>query len=268
MGLLIIRLIVFLNGQISETTNHHIALTMLSNYQAIHQLSIGEVAKLCDVSKSTISKFARTLGFDDYLDLKDNAAFVENRFNNPLNYISNIITLMEEDGYDHYFDSILKDINYFKENIDLSTIDRFAKAIYGHKQVVALGAVFSQSAALDFQLKLAYNGKFITTFQNDLAQDAFLRDATEETLIIVFTNSGDYLTKQQIRTGTPKKNSFSQTKAKVIVLSANPEVLTLPFVSDAIIFPHQTNYQTHAVMFQIITDLIIARYRYLNKGSE
>lgn len=267
MGLLIIRLIIFLNGQASETTNHHIALTMLNHYYDIHNLSIGEVAKLCDVSKSTISKFARTLGFDDYLDLKDNASFIENRFNNPLNYISNIITSMEKEGYDQYFDAILKDVSYFKENIDISTIDRIAKAIHKYKKVVALGTIFSESAAQDFQLKLAYSGKFITTFQNDLTQDEFLRNATEETLIIVFTNSGNYLTKQQIRTGTPKKNSFSQTKAKVIVLSSNPEVLNFPFVSEGVIFPHQTNYQTHAIMFQIITDMIIARYRYLSNYS-
>lgn len=267
MGLLIIRLITFLNSQTLETTNYHIALTMINHYDDIHSLSIGEVAGLCNVSKSTISKFARTLGFDDYLDLKDNAAFIEDRFNNPLNYLSNILTSIEKEGFDQYFEAIIKDILYFKDHLDISSIDRIANAIYQHEKVVAFGLVFSESAAVDMQYKLAYNGKFIQTFQDDLDQEQFLKSATEDTLIIVFTNSGNYLTKQQIRTGTPKKDSFSQTKAKIIVITSNPNVLELPFVDEAIIFPHQTNYQTHSIMYQIITDMIISRYRYFKSNK-
>lgn len=261
MGLLIIRLITFLNSQSIESTNHHIAVTMLENYEHIHNMSIGETAKLCDVSKSTISKFARTIGFDDYLDLKDNASFIENRFNNPLNYLSNILTSIEEEGYDQYFDAVIKDVQYYKSHLDISAIDRTAKAIYEYSKVVAFGLVFSESAAMDLQYKLAYNSKFIHTFQDDSVQEEFLKNATEDTLIIIFTNSGNYLTKQQIRTGTPRKNIFSQTKAKIIVITSNPNVLKLPFVSEAIIFPHQTKYQTHAIMYQIITDMIVSRYR-------
>jgi hypothetical protein len=41
MGLLIIRLITFLNSQAPETTNYHIAMTMLANYSNLHLISIG-----------------------------------------------------------------------------------------------------------------------------------------------------------------------------------------------------------------------------------
>ena len=91
MGLLIIRLLNLLNNEPTDSTNNYIGLTMINHYDQIQTLSIGEFAALCHVSKSTVSKFARTLGFDDYGDLKDNAAFIENRFNNPLNYRSNIM---------------------------------------------------------------------------------------------------------------------------------------------------------------------------------
>lgn len=33
-------------------------------------MSISDVAKMCAVSKSTISKFVRDIGFEDYLDFK------------------------------------------------------------------------------------------------------------------------------------------------------------------------------------------------------
>ena len=264
MGLLIIRLITFLNSQSPDSTYYHVAVTMLENYSRIHLISIEEIAKLCHVSKSTISKFTRQLGFDDYLDLKDNAAFVENRFNNPLNYVSNILTSIESDGVNDYLDAVCEDVNYLREHMDLSAIDHVAKAISDYDNVAAFGLMFSESAALDLQCKLAYNGKFIRSFQDDVLQEAFLKKAKADTLILILTNSGEYLTKQQIKLGTPKKNVFSSTQAKIAVISSNPEVKTLSFVSESIIFPHQTKYQTHGILYQIINDLIVHRYRYFH----
>ena len=267
MSLLIIRLITFLNAQSPETTTYHIALTMLENYDKLHQLSITDVAKLCNVSKSTISKFARQLGFDDYLDLKDNATFVENRFNNPLNYLSNILTSIQTEGIDDYLTSVIKDITYLQQHLDLSAIDRLVNAMINHRRVYAFGLVFSESAAIDLQYKLAYNGKFIQTFQDDVLQERILEEATDDTLVIIFTNSGDYLTKQQIHLGTPRKNVFMNTAAHVIAVTANPNVKNFSFIDDAIVFPHQTHYQTHSIMYQIITDLIVTRYREFKNTS-
>ncbi|OTN75623.1 hypothetical protein A5886_000698 [Enterococcus sp. 8G7_MSG3316] len=265
MGLLIIRLLNLLNNAPANSTNYFIGLTMINHYEAIKKMSIGEFAELCHVSKSTVSKFARTLGFDDYSDLKDNAAFIENRFNNPLNYRSNILFAMEQDGIDPYFDAVIKDMQYLKEHLDMPAITRFAQAIYDHKKVFAFGILFSESAAIDFQFKLAYNGKFIRTFQDDIVQEELIKSADEQDLFIIFTNSGDYLTKQQIRNGTPRKDFFTRTKAKVMVITSNPEISDFSFVKEAIIFPHQTSYQTHAYMYQMITDLIVSRFKTINE---
>lgn len=263
MSLLIIRLITFLNGQPQNTTNYHIASVMIHHYNDIHSSSIDEIAKLCAVSKSTISKFARTLGFDDYYDLKDNATLIEDRFNNPLNYLTNIVTGIQKSGIENYFDGITKDIQYLRDHLDMASIDRVAQALVDHQKVYAFGLVFSESAAIDFQYKLAYAGKFIQTFPDDLVQEDCLRSADDDTLIIIFSNSGDYMIKQQIRTGTPIKDVFLRTKAKIIVITSNQRVAKLPFVTETVVFPHQTSYQTHTVMYQIITDIIVTKYRQL-----
>jgi len=266
MGLLIIRLLNLLNNAPANSTNYFIGLTMINHYEAIKTMSIGEFADLCHVSKSTVSKFARTLGFDDYSDLKDNAAFVENRFNNPLNYRSNILFAMEQDGIEPYFDAVIKDMLYLKEHLDMPAIKRFAQAIYDHKTVFAFGILFSESAAIDFQFKLAYNGKFIRTFQDDIVQEELIKSADEDALFIIFTNSGDYLTKQQIRNGTPRKDFFVRTKATVMVITSNPAISDFSFVDDVLVFPHQTNYQTHAYMYQMITDLIVSSFKRINEA--
>ena len=63
MGILYDRLLILLNESSSDSTFYHIALAMLQNMELLHSLAINEVADLCRVSKSTISKFIRALGY-------------------------------------------------------------------------------------------------------------------------------------------------------------------------------------------------------------
>jgi hypothetical protein len=45
-------------------------------------------------------------------------------------------------------------------------------------------------------------------------------------------------------------------------VTANPELAKLSYIEDTIVFPHRTSIQTHAFLYQIIMDLIVARYRH------
>lgn len=263
MGLLIVRLLTLLNTKSLSSTFGHIALVLIQNYSQIYQLSISDMANLANVSKSTMSKFARKIGFDDYYDLKDNAPFVEDRFNNRLNYLTNIIDVLEKGDLDLYFQAIHSDIRKLQ-----ASIDRFAQQLVFYKKVAAFGLLFSESAALDFQYKLAYNGKFIYTCQNDYQQEQFIRQADKDTLIIVFTNSGDFVRQNQLVPSWPRKNSFAHSKAKIMAITSDTNLVRLDYINDAIVFPHQTDIQTHAFLYQIIMDLIVARYRYFAHADD
>lgn len=60
-----------------DTTSieYHIASIMIANLTQIYNIPIGRMAKLCSVSKSSVSKFVRTLGFEDYQEFKAEALF-------------------------------------------------------------------------------------------------------------------------------------------------------------------------------------------------
>lgn len=47
-----------LNDNELDFTNYHIAMTLLINFYSLYELSIGEVARLYSVAKSTISKLS------------------------------------------------------------------------------------------------------------------------------------------------------------------------------------------------------------------
>lgn len=264
MGLLIHRLITILNTEDPESINYHIALTLVLNYNVISGSSIGNIATLCNVSKSTISKFARIIGFDDYYHLKQSAPFIENRFHFNLNYLTNILDTIDTEGLDPYFEAITRDINYFKENIDLKMIDQLAQDLVKYDEIYAFGLLFSETAALDLQYKLAYLQKFIITRQEDTEQERIIENADADKLIIIFSNSGNYVKKHHLKELSPRQKIFEKSKAKIVLITSNPEMVENKNVDYCILFHHETNVQTHYFMYQIITDMVALRYRHFS----
>src|SRR5690625_4484748 len=110
MGILIIRLLTIINNEPQDSTLFHIAIVCLGNYYLIDKCSISEMAAVANVSKSSISKFARQIGFDDYYHLKDNAAFVKDRYNNHYNYLTKIVEELDNRNYLEYFSDIKNSI--------------------------------------------------------------------------------------------------------------------------------------------------------------
>lgn len=268
MGLLIHRLLTVLSTEVPTSTNYHIAMTLLRHYDLISVSSIGSIARLCNVSKSTISKFARLLGFEDYISLKDTAPFVENRFHFNLNYLTNILTPIEKEGIEPYFDAIIRDIQFYKKSINIESIDRLAQDLIQYENVAAFGLLFSESAAIDLQYKLAYNKKFIFTNLNDIEQENFIEHAGEDTLIIIFSNSGDYIKKNQLKEGNLQKKPFQKTNAKIVLITSNPDMQQNEAIDYCILFHHETTIQTHYFLYQIVTDMIVHRFRFFKQLSE
>ena len=266
MGTLLNRLLVILNDGKESSTYYHIANILLCNYDSIQNMTISEVADLCFVSKSTISKFTRHIGFDDFLELKAAASYRSNKYSNYLNYNDNIIGFMETHTKEEYLDTIIHDLELIKSNVDMNKIEELAKDLIKYDKVAAFGLLYSESAAMDFQTKLAYNGKYIVSHMHDIKQDDFIKNAKEDTLIIIFTNSGDYIKKYQMMQGNINKNVFKQTKAKIVVITANKDMESHPYVDLCIDFQHTSEVQTHAILYQVITDFITFKYKKLKES--
>ncbi len=53
----------------------------------------------------------------------------------------------------------------------------------------------------------------------------YIESADEETSIFIFSNSGKYITEYQNREGRPPKYSFDKTKAKIVLVTSNEQML-------------------------------------------
>lgn len=263
MGNLLNRLLIMLNSEDPDSTYYHIAMTMLQNFDLLGKLAIQELAELCDVSKSTISKFIRALGFEDFSDFKCDTPFFENKYGNNLNYNSNVLRYLDHHSFEDYVAIAQADLAQALSSIDSAAIDQLAHDLMQYEKVAAFGLMFSETAALDLQTKLAYCKKFIVTSLDDLKQNRFIRSAGEDTLIIVFSNSSDFLYRYQLTTGRIPRPEFHQSKAKVVLITSNQNEAKDPRVAYYIRFKHTSRVQNHRFVYQLISDMIAYRYREL-----
>lgn len=261
MGILYNRLLIILNEEKQDSTYHHIALIMLQNIENLQDFSINTLAELCAVSKSTISKFIRYIGYEDFADFRYAAILRDNKYQYSFNYTTNVMEFIEKTSLDTYLLTIQQDIAATYQNLDWNSIDQLVKDLAHYKKVGAFGLMFSETAAQDFQTKLCYQKKFIVTNLNDTKQDYFIENADEDTLIIVFSDSGEFLNKYAHISDFSNKQTFSKTKAKVVVITSNPEVEKDPRVSYCVRYQKTRSMTTHRVVYGILTDIIVFKYR-------
>ena len=82
------RLIIYLDTASETDTNYNIALFMANNFYRIYSMRINELASVCYVSPATISRFCKSLGYENFAHLKQECySFHSNnkKFNNLIN---------------------------------------------------------------------------------------------------------------------------------------------------------------------------------------
>lgn len=260
MGILLNRILVVLIEEDLDSTNYHIAMIILERFSELDVITIGELSKLCNVSKSTISKFVRHIGFEDYQEFRD---AIPNKEHSEYSYNSNVMQYIESESIEKYKNAIITDINSLTKILSNNNIDRLANDLISYKKVAAFGLLYSETAAIDLQTKLAYNNKFIFTSINDVKQHEYIENANSDTLIIIFSHSGNYLMKHQMVDGEIHKSAFEKTKAKIVLITSNNSAKIRTKADYCIIYPCLSGISTHTIMYSIITDYITVKYREL-----
>ena len=262
MGTLYTRLSSITGEMSPESIEHHIARVMLEHIHQLNNISIGTMADLCSVSKSTISKFVKQLGFEDYKEFKAEAYSRGKRevYIKDLNTI-NITDYILQKGTEEYLDVLFADIRYLFFKTDSKKIEQLVTLIHDYEEVAAFGEGYSETAALNFQHKMSFYQKFIYTTTNDRKQVAYISRAKENTLLLIFSNSGRYISEYTHLTDAPSKKCFEETKAKVVLFTSNREMEKDPRVDLCIDWEYKDLVQNHPVLYQLLIERIAIAYQ-------
>ncbi len=262
------RLITLLNDSEYDSTDAHIASELLRMIKDIDKIPIDIVAKKCSVSKSTVSKFVKKLGFDDYKEFRENAQ--NEKKHSEYHKFEQKITSdekLESAGVHQYLEVLKNDIDHLLDGISMIQIRKLAEAIHRFNKVAVFGSMYSQTAAMDLMYKIGAEGKYIKTNIDDRKQDCYIKNADEDTLIIIFSNSGQYIYENGLIPNDQSRSFVRNTKGKLAIITSNPEAAGDTSITYPVLYRFTSNVQNHEVIDRIIINLITDEYKKIAKNS-
>ena len=138
-----------------KEVNADIAKTILQNYNKIPELTIFDLADLCYVSSSSITRFVRTLGYDSYKEFKSDIAHT---LTIDVDYSKRINMASAEDLkpiYQRYTENVIENIQFTFDHIDYRQLNRVCEMMYQAKEIALFGLEYANYVGIHFQNKMA-----------------------------------------------------------------------------------------------------------------
>lgn len=176
------------NTEHPTSGDYIIAKYLLEHLGNLHTLSATQLAKECNVSKATVSRFVRKLGLDDFMDLLYLCRYSLNADDTKFQFKGE-----QKDLTGGYLDAVEKNVRRLKTVIRQEQIERLEEDLEQYSKVAAFGHMQSAGHAMSLQCDLSSCGKYIDFYQQTRLQQDYLKHADQETLIIIFSVSGSFL---------------------------------------------------------------------------
>lgn len=252
------RLIIFLDTAQENDTNYNIAWFMANNFYRIADMRISELASECFVSPATISRFCRTLGYENFAHLKQECyTFHSNdkKFNNLINIPLETMKSNPATATQEYVNQVIHYLSGLPKTLDWKEVDATLELIHDSDSVAFFGTQFSQSAALHFQTDLLMLEKFTMAYMDSSRQLDCAKELTSDSVAIILTVNGYF-------TGSGYKilQYIKKSGCKVVLMTCNPDLnLKIP-TNHTILLGEAKNHKTGKHSLLTAVELMSLRY--------
>ena len=173
-------LLEFYNTYETNEIYHKIAEKMLENFSVVSEMSISELSDFLFVSQSTIYRFIKMMGYENYNQMKaGQITFLENYYLQG-RYASRNANI---NHFDNYIDYMLKKIHALKEKNIHVQVDQLIELILSVDEIIFVGMPMP-SFVWRLQMELVMLKKKTSAFLNPENQHQAIIHAKPNTLII------------------------------------------------------------------------------------
>lgn len=249
--------IVFLSTIASEksgSTNSMIASYILDHLSEMNQIGIKELASRCHVAISSISRFCNEIGLSSYMELKELLSQSELSFDQQAYQIEN------QNLNQEYLKTITSSIMMVSKSIDMNKITQLCKDIKKYKKVAIFGLLKAETVAMNLQADLLMLSKQTYTKVSYISQMDYLKQATSDDLIIIFSYTGVYFDYEYRRLP-------SFLKAPKIYFITSGDIQQSEYINEVIHFDSKQDQLSHPYQLQYIAGLIAQVYASFNAIS-
>ncbi len=256
------RLLNFVNFGDGKASEYDVARMIVKHYQEIPQLTIYELADLCFVSASTITRFVRKLGYASYKDFKDEIA---STLAIDVDYDKKVVNAKETDLqsiFQTYTQNVIENIQFTYENIDYGQMERIASMLHDSSSIAFFGLEYANYAGLHFQNKMSAFNRFVQLGTSDQKQLELAESLDQDSLAIVVSLEGSFFYHHE-----DIMNTLATNHCKIVSLTMLSVGKVLQY-SDEIIHINKTNESTEGrITIMYFLELLIMNYyiRYGNK---
>lgn len=189
MDMILHKLMLFINGAQEGSTHRNLAIELVKHIDELKDLNIYEIAELCFVSTSTLSRFCRILGYKNFNSFKE---ALEKSYGFEIDYDKDYLQV--KDDIDHgitYMKQIYAhSINDMNEHFQKEKLIELAKQIHEHESIYIFGNIGYQLLAMYLQERLGLFKKIIHVSADILQQDKVASRLKENDLAIVVSPRG------------------------------------------------------------------------------
>lgn len=256
MNRLIFILLEQINHEATDSVDFIIAFHILRYISVIRGISIQNLADACMVSKSTISRFCRKIGYEDYNELME-------ELNSSSDHYQEVLMNPRRRGNsEEYLLEISQVVTELHRTMDYDKIHELAKDIATHSKVYVMGSMQAYTPALQLQEELCLSGKIILAPAIFSLQTESIMHANSDDLFIFFSNSGHFVDRIFLN----KENRNVLKIPKIWMITGNEDIKEDAMYDRVITVPNNSHFEDHPLKFILTANIITLAYEeYIEK---
>lgn len=218
-----IRLWGIINKESQDTINYQIAEQLLMNIFQITDTTSKALAELCHVSKPSISRFYKELGYDSFFEFRQDLHQYRVTLDKTQVYRgSRPLGLMHQ-----YLERCKRHIDELEKNINEIELNELVRIIAKSPKVYLMGHLQSGSVALNLQYNLFTSKKTTYTYTELNQQKEILSGLKGRECVIIFSVTGNFFKdyfEDSVLNGFPKNTN-------IFMITASAEKIGIPGVT-------------------------------------
>lgn len=237
-----------------DDINHLIVKYIKKNINRMDTMTIDELASACYVSKGKISKFCRSLGYDNFIAFKDDCANCVR--------VKSIVKEKQNEGLDiAYKEHVHKSLSMIEDNLskcDTESINQFVREMMDAKYIFLLGISYSNLICKYIQYEFDYFDKEVIVMDEKLQKDYEMK---KNSLLLVVSVEGLGLEHEPHLLDKIKKYPVKKWILSTDMISNR----IVDEFDDSIIIPSKgTDSKDRRLLVRYMIDTIMGRYQYLS----
>jgi DNA-binding MurR/RpiR family transcriptional regulator len=196
------------------STNYIIADYIIKNFSHLENISTTQLANACNVSKSSISRFCRKVGLEDFFSLK---VLIMNY--SPERTISTKYNFTKTSGDDisDFINEYANKIERIENTLDRKALHELTNDIHRYENVYLMGMQQSGGIIMALQNDLVSFNTYVSPIIEPKKQKEILLTSTSKDLIIVFSATGSFFEKVVPRIQNMKRSEMP----RIYVITVN-----------------------------------------------